>query len=237
MDEFNSLYIDLDALFDTRLSLLTYIYDKAFLKNYFNKYNMRIEDRFEYITKEDFSNCYISRDKRLINKKFVTNALDFIIDFINKNKINMMNGPETRLPKLVVNLYPYQLDPFDKTELIDYLIEMTEGRADIDLIEKSYKELRPEYVKSNFSIVIKYEYKNWLEHFSENEVFKKVTMPNISLLVPALYLVKLPDVTQTKEFVRTKTTPFKETEKLVAPIIGMSFLPIEFFNARDPVLE
>lgn len=229
--EFNTLYIDIDALFDTRYALLTYLLKESYLKENFTRYKERVADELDPVSKIDLARCYVHRDKRLIEKRFVTLVSDFIKDFIYKNRVNSVNGPESRIPKIVVNVYPYKLDVFEISELVEYLEELTEGKCDIDTVNFDIERLTPSLVKSSYSIMIKYEYVQWLEHYSKNEVFKKITAAGVTLLVPALYLVELPNIEQAKEFQRNKTTPFKEVEKLVSPIINLQYMPVEFFSS------
>lgn len=229
-EDYNTLYIDIDALFDTRYALLTYFLKESYLKENFQRYLSRVVDELDPVSKVDLARCYKVRDKRLIEKRFTTLVSDFIKDFIYKNRINSVNGPESRIPKIVINVYPYNLDAFEISELVEYLEELTEGKCDIDTVDLDIERLTPSLVKSSYSIMIKYDYVEWLEHYSKNEVFKNITAASVTLLVPALYLVNLPNIEQAKEFQRNKTTPFKEVEKLVSPLINLQFMPVEFFS-------
>ncbi len=183
----NSLFVELDAIFDTRLSILNKYYsDEVIEKNLTVDYFNRPIDRFTDIGYEDFKEKYAARDSNILLDTVVTHVPGLIKDYVFNSVKSAINGPTGKItPKVIVNVYPYKLSIKDKEFIRDMMVSLTNGYADIKMVDMSYKEITPQYLDSNVSLMILYDYTQWLD--VNAEIFKYKTIPDVSLIAPAIY--------------------------------------------------
>jgi hypothetical protein len=61
-------------------------------------------------------------------------------------------------------------------------------------------------------------------------MFKKHPCPEITLIVPALYILRMLTIEEEKEFRLKGTNYFVELEKMAAPVINLKFIPVRNFS-------
>ena len=148
---------------------------------------------------------------------------EFIKDFSTNTLKLLIATPFHYKPKILLNIYPYELSEEDIVILIESLISISNGLADIEVIDMPYEDITPKYVKSHLSIMILYDYSSWLEIHSTNKNFEKITCPEVALIGPRLYFK---DNIEASEL-----DPFSSMEILISPLIGLQLLPIEYFSS------
>lgn len=217
----DNIYIDFDALFDTRITLLSSINEDIAVKVFNNDYDRRTSDIFDIIPYSVFNTYYENRNKNIllyslptfIYKVLETITLDFYSNLKNK---------EVELQTLYVNTFPYtfnqeELDRF-KITFENYIKNVT-----VEFISHNDYDLTPAILDSyKIGNIVKYNGIDWLEQ--QNRLLNIVDNPmlNKNLYVPALINFKL-NTKITKEI-------FKTISKSLGIFINVHFTDIIYWN-------
>lgn len=217
----DNIYIDFDALFDTRITLLSSINEDIAVKVFNNDYDRRTSDIFDIIPYSVFNTYYENRNKNIllyslptfIYKVLETITLDFYSNLKNK---------EVELQTMYVNTFPYnfnqeELDRF-KITFENYIKNVT-----VEFISYSDYDLTPSILDSyKIGNIVKYNGIDWLEQ--QNRLLNIVDNPmlNKNLYVPALINFKL-NTKITKEI-------FKTISKSLGIFINVHFTDIIYWN-------
>lgn len=227
---YSTLCIELDCLVDTRFSTLA-TFDKEIVKKVLLKnYHDRKIDDFPGIDKEEFKKRYKERDKLVLKNAIGTPLVQMVTEFSRETQSLIENTPHHFIPRIWINTYPYLLSPEEEKVLLNSFSEISEGKAIVELIFKSKEELTPSFVKNEISILVLYEYYEWLEIHSQNENFKKITCPQVTLIGPAIYFKSLPTAKDLQLEKEAKVNAFRAMELTAAPLIGLVLLPINNFS-------
>lgn len=220
----STIFIELDALLDTRLGVLTSMGEDVLKTVLETDYLHRFIDRFKGIDNIEFERLYKARNKNVLRYTIVTPMSKFLREFAEKTIAQIKSTPFHYKPKIILNVYPYELSPEEEVIMIATVRAITKELADIELVKMSYEEITPSYVKRNVAIMILYDYATWLETQSTNENFKKITCPEVGLLAPRIYF-KMPEHPPNED-----DDPFKAMETLASPLIKLHLMPIENFS-------
>lgn len=215
--------IELDALFDTRLSVLNAIDRKLFDRNIKEAYFKRTRDRFAGIDDKTFKERYKNRTTADIREGSVSSIVSFVSQFAKATIDNILKTPFHMKPVVMLNTYPYVLTEIEIKHFMACLRHVTDNLADITVVHMSPEELTVQYVKDYLSVVIMYHYDEWIAAQSELGNFDKVRCPEITLIGPRLIFADNAkvDSDNVEEL-------FKTTEELIAPLIGL-----QLFDVRD----
>lgn len=223
-NDISAMYVDLDCILDTRMSTLFKMGEDVVTKAIDLGWHERLSDFLPGIDFQVYQDLYKNRDKSTLKEAVMTPVAEMIREFALRTMENVLNSPFHYHPKIIVNVWPYQLDDDEKNVIASTVRHLTVDLAVVDIINFPPEKITPTYVKYMLSIMVKYEYMEWLEMHSASKEFEKVTCPDVSLLGPRLYLKKPTRVLQDNE------DPFKETMEEAAPLIGLVLLPIENFS-------
>lgn len=219
--EYSAIFIELDAILDTRLAILANL-DDVLLKKILEKYHNRDEDVFPGMDDSLFKELYANRTKEILSNSIITPMIELIKEFSQKTLKLLVSTPFHYKPKIILNIYPYELIEDEIVILISTIVNETNELADVQVVNMTYEEITPKYVKNNVSIMVLYEYYKWLEIHSANENFKKTTCPDIALLGPRIYFKPKPK--------RIEEDPHQAMEFLAGPFIGLKLISIEHFS-------
>jgi len=215
------LLLDLDVILDTRLATILTINDNELENIIKSGYHSRKYDIFENIDNKVFNDIYTNRDKTILHNAIVTPLITMMEEFSEKTLEYTKATPYEYDPVIYVNLYPYILLEEEKLNILQAINAYVKGKAEIELIDMSYEDITPSYLKDNISIYVTYRYDIWLETHSVNGNLKKCGCPEVTMLSPAIYFKKpdnLPDV------------KFTDIEKLASLVINLKLIPIEYFS-------
>lgn len=213
-----TIFVDLDALLDTRAATIATFgkeaMDKVIDKGYFS----RLSDDFSL---PNYSVKYASRDNSLLKNTMVTSVLNVISSFVKTTLQNNINSPHVYRPCVVINTYPYVLNDTESRDLIGAIVKNTNEEADVELVHMDNDILTPVYFNNNVSVAVMYHGLDWLEAQSEAGRFAKKACPDIVLFCPKLAKGKQHNM---------EKDPFEVLESIAAPIISLKFLPISVFS-------
>lgn len=221
------IFIDMDALFDTRLATLDNLDPLLAAHCLENGYFTREEDSFEFCKFELFKQLYDQRDNDILAKSTITNVRSIIVDFV-KDCIIKFKGKVT--PNVYINVYPYKISASACGDLLKPLYKMTNGNANIHLVNMTPSELTTDVCKKNLSFVIKYNFMDWLLSLGEQKDIIKNPMNEVTLIAPRLYQSGKPKDLD-EQLSRNEMPPYKCAEVFFAPYISLELLVPELFSA------
>jgi len=216
--------IELDCLLDTRLATIDLIDDTKTIEIVKDGYIHRDKDVFKGIDTDVFNARYKDRDLHTLRNAITTPMVKILNEFAVKTLKTSISSPHHNKPKIILNIHPYQLDDDTRVLFIDMLRFITDNLADIEIIDYTYKQLTPEYMKDNVSIAAMYHYYEWLEIQSTTNGFDHITCPDVSILVPMIYFIDADN--------HTGLDPFESMVKLMEPLVGLKMLSSYYFSAN-----
>lgn len=225
------IYIELDALLDTRLSTIISVAGEDTALNVLsNGYFTRASDNFVGVNKQEFDLAYTNRTKDALINATVTKVLGLVNEFVFAMNKQAVLGPMHAGPKIILNTYPYSLTEEETNVIIRGLVAATNKNVDITAIRVSPVNLTPTYCKDQFAIMIMYQYDKWFEAQATN--FDKARCPELTCIVPALYFVKEPSKEELAELVGKDMHPLSAMEMLSSVFINLKLYEVEMFCAN-----
>lgn len=228
----SAMMVYMDALFDTRLSLLYELNPSSLLHTLTHDYLVRDEEKFPDIDKTLFFDRYHARDKSLLKNATVTPVMDMLVDFIRGTYTNNISGPILVRPKIILNTWPYELSREECNTLKQVITIYTKDQVEVEVVHVSYSELTPSYLKREVSIVVMYDYYRWLEVHSESKRFETDRCPDISLIAPGIYFKGKPNRSQIELAKEVGMTPLGIIEAHAGPFIDLKLVNIDVFCSK-----
>lgn len=221
--------VDLDSLLDTRLSLLFDMCtnsDELTELLHTGKYQNRTTDDFKLsCTDEVFADKYINRTKDLLTNATITSVVGFIENYIN-NTVASELPDEVIHTTVVVNTHPYDLDDDEHVNIILAMATKTHNNTDVTTIHKSPRELTPEYLSKNATVLIMYNFTHWLETHCVSGALMKTPLPGLETIVPLL-LTGAPNLDTLEQDIGV-------IESQLSLLIGARFVPVSMFSTVLP---
>lgn len=223
----NGVYVELDCLFDTRLSLM-YDIDKNIMRDMIStgKYHSRIMDQFGYLSVRMFRTIYNYRNANTLDNPVGTLINDVIKDYCIEATITAKSYEEYNKINVYVNIYPYNLTEEDIELLRMGISNSIKIPVNVEIIYKPYTEIEPDFIKNNIGMMIMYDGLLWVEHFTSNGELLKNSLPDVVLMTPMLLhrnlLIKKTELTNF----------FNDVEKSVAMLIQLAYVPVDIFSFR-----
>lgn len=134
-----------------------------------------------------------------------------------------------------VNIHPYKFSDEEIRMLIMCLRFVTYSTSAIRIVSLSNEELTPEFCSSNYEIMIRYDWLEWME--MHKKFYETKRTPNLVMVVPEIF----PEQAPTEEDVRTleldKHNPFRETERMFAPLFRLKMYPVSLFCMTEQITK
>ena len=220
---YSTMLVELDCLLDTRISILSELDDVKF-KEVLSMYHSRDIDSFPYYGFNRFKEVYDKRSREVLKEALVTPILTLIEEFVNKTLLNLINTPFHQRPKVIINIFPYELKEEEINNIITLIVNRTKGNCTVEVINKSIKELTVGYIKDNIAIMVMYKYYEWLEYHCTIKAFDTITCPEVTMFGPSIYFKEKQPNNNIKE------DPVKSMEEIAKPLIGLKLFPIKLFS-------
>jgi len=184
--EASTIYVDIDALFDTRAATLnTFGLEQARVAIASGYYD-RLYDEFEGIDRASYLEAYQKRNVLTLKDAMVTPVARMIYLFAKQTLEALVASPYRRQPKVFLNVYPYQLEEETVRYIVAGLRAVTKNTIDVEVGYLTLEEITPRYVKQNYAVMVMYEYWNWLEVHAQNENLTQTQCPQVTLIGPRL---------------------------------------------------
>ena len=231
---FTRILISLDALLDTRSGVLFNLDPEAAMVTIKSKtYASRVLDYFPLVDMVAFREKYNKRDKNVLKYSSVTNTISLVQDFLQRAMNMSINSPFETDVEIHLNISPYVLSDYEKSLLVASLSAKLPLEPNVKIVNLSLEELNPYFIKTNYHTLIMYDFFDWLEIHSANELLKKYPLPGITIFAPAI--IKHVD----KDIPKDLAVEFTNAMMAMQPIVGVIFLPVDIFCsylANDPAV-
>lgn len=230
-----SIYIDIDALYDTRLSSLEIIHPELANQTLRSGYFKRAQDAFEMVPKAKFREVYESRNNEVLTLAVATYAFEMIRSITINLVAEASHSPFETVNKLYLNLYPYKIPKEAIKEIIEPLRLVTGGMLPIEVLYLKDEEICPRWAKHHLSVMIRYDWEQWLEVHNKSGRSEGLMSPELGLLVPRLWLGEIPSIEDQLEIKKVSGLDhFRLLEKEVRLIYDLVFMDIGHYCARIP---
>lgn len=229
----STVLVELDALMDTRLGVITQLDDEAGLKCIQDeRYFSRIIDDFSEIcgiSREVFREAYNKRDIRALEGGTITEVPFILAELTMKLGAETLNTPFVSEVVVHVNCYPYVLDEEEQEIIASAVAARCLEETRVMCVYIAPEHLTPSHILEHYSGMILYNHREWMEHHLE--AFKTARMPRVSVLAPALYYAEVPDK---DEFTRNGIAPhingFQLSELATTELYSLSLLPAVYYS-------
>lgn len=230
-DTKQGVYIDLDALLDTRLGTIidNFGQDKA-ISILSNGYFTRKSNTFEGITLTEFENLYALRTKKVLLNSMVTKVMRLLVDLVATMNKQAITSPLHSGPKVYINIYPYKLNELEVNTILKCVVLSCNKACDVVMINTAPENLTPQYCKNTFAVMFKYDYSEWFEKQAAN--FDKARCPGLTCFVPAMYFVREPTKEELEKFVKEDMHPLSAIEMASSVFIDLKLYETEYFCAN-----
>ena len=226
---YNNILISLDCLLDTRLGTLSRI-DSAIVNLLLDdpSYHTRDQDVFTGVDREVYKTMYRKRDDVTLQHSMLTNIIPLLKHLVGKLKEQSVVRPFHDGGHLIINVYPYVLSKEIEETIGKALAVWMHGLASVSIVRYSPKELTPLHCKGSYSLMIMYDYEEWLE--INAELFLRTQIPEVTLFVPAIYFTNKPTDEELKTLNGGKISPMKALELLAKGIVGLEIIDVMWFS-------
>lgn len=228
-EKIQGIYVDIDALLDTRIATLHLVHPSLVKEAFDNGYFTRKQDAFKSLDKKSFKELYETRDSDILENAIYTKILLLIQDMVDKSVEQALTTPHVTKVILYINTHPYKLSEQEEASIVEAMAHYTKGLADIHIFNMTEKELTPEFCLNNLSVLIKYDYAEWFDYHCKTEGVKKFPLTELTLIVPELFFNRLPTEQEIRENEKNKIDPFRAVEIFFSPLITIKTMPIEMF--------
>jgi hypothetical protein len=227
-----NILIDLDSLYDTRLSTLLKI-DRSVAKKVIedDSYNTRIIDEFDYLTRNIFRFYYNLRGIETLKNSLLTKATDLIVMLIKHLKLNLYEMDERKPIKITINTYPYKLSKKSEENVLENMRNILPFSGLIfDITRTNLMDDSPIVLESKYTAIIMYDGLSWLYEYMSRYEESNQNAPRTKLICPAL-LAKPVIMKKKDDYVKL----FENTADSFKPFIDLDFINVDMFNAIEPV--
>lgn len=228
----NGVYVELDSIFDTRLSMM-YDIDKNILRDMIetDKYHNRYMDQYGYISVKLFRLLYSFRNANVLNNPLGTRINDVIKDYCIESTISAKSVEDYNKVTVYLNIFPYNLTEEDIELLRMGISNSIKMPVNVEIIYKHYTEIKPSFIKENIGMMIMYDAITWIEYFTSNGELIKDSLPDTLLMTPMLIhrnmLIAKRDMNKF----------FEDIETSVAMLINLVYVPVELFCFRKEKIK
>lgn len=224
------VYVELDALLDTRLATISKIdADAAVRMVKSEEYYVRKHDVFSGVGEEMYRLAWQDRNVDTLKRSMMTHVPLMLRELITKLEQDEEQTPFSTQLSIEVNTWPYQLSVEEQDTLLLAVMSYGGIQTIPEVVCKHPSELTPEKVKKTYSGLIMYNYRDWLElHLAE---LQKWPCPRVTLLAPALYHGPEPDMEELqRQGLQPNISGFEVIEISMAESIGLQLLDIKYFS-------
>lgn len=237
----NRVFVELDALLDTRLATVSRLSEEAALTclNDDRYFSREIDDFTDIcgIGKEEFRKAYKQRDVRTLEASIMTEVPFIVAELTHKLELDVIDTPFASEVIVEINCHPYVLDEEEKEAVAMGVASRCGEDTKVVCVDIPLDQLTPGLILERYSGLIIYNFRDWME--VQLEAFKSTRMPRVSVLAPALFYDEIP---KPDEFTRNGIAPnvsaFQLAETAAVELYALSLLPaINFSIARIPGLH
>lgn len=232
--EHDVIMVYMDGLFDTVFGTIARE-DSALAQKLLasQRYRNRLLDKFAHISNERFKELYAKRDIETLKHCGVTNVTHFLQRIVKDSMVHASGTGMHQELTFMVNIWPYEIDDELANVVAECVRFHTFNTSRIEVVSISDEDLKPQWVRNEVDIIIRYNYTDWL--YMHREEFNKSLCPHVALVVPAIFHNGMPDAEANAICKRLGKSPFEIAEEVNSPIIRLKIMPVSMFCLTDSV--
>lgn len=232
-----TIVIDLDAIFDTRIGTIAGINPVVAIEIVASeRYRNRETADWGAITegaisRAEFEAAYALRNKETLQRSVMTAMPKIIGDFTKSLQWKGIVQIDVDKVSIKVNLWPYKFNSDERSVLRDCMAQYTSATATIEFIHVSMADMTPHRLDHLGDIWITYDYNEWMTHHTENLV--KYRAPLMTVLCPKV--LYNPEAFNEGDLVDKELSgvfdPFMVHQVTMCEFLGVEFYPSFTFSA------
>ena len=219
-----TLYVELDAILDTRAATLFNISKQAFDMNVMKGLHRRTSDVFDGVSESNYQTRYQNRNRSILADSQVTMIGKPIGDYAKAVAARNLTSPVNTSCEIILNLHPYILEESEISEILTAVSKLTFDLANITAVTMKPEEVNFDYIKDTIDIMYVYNYADWINANIDPLMEVKGRMsPDVPMICPAVAKAKRISGYQHKEV-------FQRMARAYQPMIGIDFIDVENFT-------
>ena len=232
----STILTDIDSLLDTRLPLVEELLSKQAYDVLLTdrKWHTRLIETVDGLDYDAYLDAYAKRDMNTLTHSNSTNVLEYISELLLGIKSDCVATPFKFSPKIMINMYPYELDDVIQGYIIDSVKEVLLVKdIEIEFIDVDIKELYPSVLTSlSVGVVISYAVEPWIRCMVDNGIFtdKNDIAPHITFIAPRV--VTNPEAFKDPEIQDKAIEGFKGATVLMMPYINLQYVGVGLFCSK-----
>ena len=233
------ILVSLDELLDTRLGMIS-IHRPELAQEWVRPdndvYFKRMNDNLLWVslgwTEDDWYRRWDKREVELLHHSVVTHIPDVINEIIRLYRNSGEHGLDDIGITLDINTYPYLLHENELSELTKVIQSLIPSAETINYLKYSIKSLDIPIIKQ-YNFILMYQFNRWV--YTHGKSLEKKLLPSVHFFIPRLMHI-VPDMEEINKDTYMKQLwkldPFKLTESLAAPKLGMTFIAASDFGPK-----
>ena len=234
MDQAAKIYIDIDSIFDLRMSVLASIYPqvaKDLLRD--NDYWHRETDLWSLVTagrvsEAAFKAAYDKRNNATLQSSVMTGIIGPLVKLIADNEMALADGRPNREIALEVNLWPFTFDDEEMEAFVQLFNYRLGFEPRITFVSRSPSMVTPQWLLDNFAAAFMYDFNGWIKIHLANLVNRR--SQGFNLVVPRLF-----EQDPTKMTVEDKQDEVKSFKLWFTEYMLIHFIDASNFSIFRPV--
>jgi len=216
------IYIDLDAILDTRFGILYNISPKLAARIYSEKYLERHSDNFSLMSNIEFSERYRNRDNGVIRTPFPTHILKLLGHHaLGMRQDSILKGGNGAV-KVFLNIHPYNLSTSEIKLLENGLLSKLPETTVVEVVNDSL--LIPKTIKlRNIKTVIKYDGVSWINTLVSKSLIRIGEINDVELIVPDIV-----DTPLHEKF--NEENAMTDIARIFAGLINLTYISVAMFS-------
>lgn len=228
------IYVELDALLDTRIAVVDELSPEAAVKMLSRDYWDRQVDDFSAfgVDQTAYLERYRTRDGQILQRSRLTAIGPVINEIVMQLERETVHGPIAGDVEVHVNTHPFNLLE-EERKAIQIAVSAHVGvNARVKVVHIATEHLTPSEIKQEYSAVFMYNFEDWLT--THGELIFQSRMPTVIFVVPALYRERVPDQDEVHIDDAAEVSPFATLEHFMIETISLHMVNPQYFSIIEP---
>lgn len=221
------IYVNFDSLFDTKLACLEEVNVDLAIHAIANGWSERIWDTVPGFPDDKLKELYDARDVRTLLLAHPTMITDFINQWIKQLHLKAAGNPFTGYCELFINVWPFKMPKQIANRICKTVVDLLDSPVRTTILNIDPQDISALDVKRFFSAMIDVDYGRFLNARCATDL-KDCPLPDTVLYAPKIFRGELDSATRNQ--VRNVDV-FVQAEQMLAPMIRLEFLDLEFFSS------
>lgn len=234
------VYVDLDSLLDTRLGTVARLSPEDAVRLQCSpEYYSREENLFEGVDTVAWNTLFKERDTETLSKSMATQMVlelkRIVSDIQADNHLRPLDQGRDKV-KITVNTYPYSLTPEERGDIEDVILSHIDELCPVEVVRLRPEDLTVQRIKDVYSVLIMYDYGEWLESQTQN--FRKCQLTDVVLIAPTLWFKDKISAAEMEEYGLTHANEsFLLLENVAKGLIDLQLMDIRYWCCVPLVKE